>query len=543
MRMNMPVTNVEIPLTPSTLIVSKTDLKGQITYINRDFLEISGFTEAELIGQPHNIVRHPDMPPEAYVDMWGCLKAGRPWIGMVKNRCKNGDYYWVEAHATPLIENGQTVGYMSVRKMPTRSQVDAAEQAYRLFREKKQGNLKIEFGNAVADNLLRKLNFLRSMSIKGRLSFVIAMLSLLLIGVGGLGLFGMNKSNEGLQSVYEDRTVALGQVARINRDILRNRMQIDEMLLDPNPEEIAKAGKEIDDNIDDIAKLWDAYMATYLTPDEKILADKFSVDRKKFVVDGLMPALAAIRAGKLVEAKEAAAKMRTYQAPVREGVNKLIQLQLDEAKKEFDQAQTRFANIRNIAIGSILAGVALAFAMGMALVKAIVQPLQQASGVFGMISQGNYGSRIDVASNNEIGKVLQALQMMQTRLGFDVAESKRVADESLRIKIALDNVSTGVMIANPDRVIIYANKSVQTILKGAEAAIRKQLPDFNADKMMGVCIDTFHKNPAHQANLLKTFTSTYVANLEISVLARARVCDKHGQTHGQTGMAGSRELT
>ncbi len=178
MRMNMPVTNVEIPLTPSTLIVSKTDLKGQITYINRDFLEISGFTEAELIGQPHNIVRHPDMPPEAYVDMWGCLKAGRPWIGMVKNRCKNGDYYWVEAHATPLIENGQTVGYMSVRKMPTRSQVDAAEQAYRLFREKKQGNLKIEFGNAVADNLLRKLNFLRSMSIKGRLSFVIAMLSL-----------------------------------------------------------------------------------------------------------------------------------------------------------------------------------------------------------------------------------------------------------------------------------------------------------------------------------------------------------------------------
>ena len=516
MRMNMPVTNVEVPLTPATLIVSKTDLKGQITYINRDFIEISGFTETELIGHPHNLVRHPDMPPEAFEDLWKTLKAGRPWVGMVKNRCKNGDYYWVDAHAMPLIENGQTTGYMSVRKMPTRAQVDAAEQAYRLFREKRQGNLKVEFGSAVADNLARKLNIFRRMTIKARLTFVIAMLSLLLVGIGGMGLFGMHQSNEGLQTVYEDRAVNLGRVARINRNILRNRMQIDEMLLDPSPEEIAKAGKEIDDNIAEITKLWDAYRANALTPEEKILADKFAVDRKKFVAEGLMPALTAIRAGKLDEAKEAAAKMRSYQAPVREGVNKLIQLQLDEAKKDYEQAQTRFANIRNIAIGLMLAGIALAIALGVALIKAIVQPLQQAAGVFGMISQGNYGTRIDVSRNDEIGKVLQALQMMQTKLGFDVAEVKRVADENLRIKIALDNVSTGVMIANPDRVIIYANKSVQAILKGAEAAIRKQLPDFNAEKMMGVCIDTFHKNPAHQANLLKTFTSTYVANLEIS---------------------------
>lgn len=84
MRNNLPVTNVEIQLDAHTLIVSKTDLKGQITYINKDFIDISGFTEAELIGQPHNIVRHPDMPVEAYIDMWADLKDGRPWTGLVK---------------------------------------------------------------------------------------------------------------------------------------------------------------------------------------------------------------------------------------------------------------------------------------------------------------------------------------------------------------------------------------------------------------------------------------------------------------------------
>ena len=97
MRNNQPITEKEVVLAPDALIVSKTDLKGRITYLNRDFIEISGFTEAELIGEPHNIVRHPDMPAEAFEDMWRTLKQNRPWTGYVKNRCKNGDYYWVLA--------------------------------------------------------------------------------------------------------------------------------------------------------------------------------------------------------------------------------------------------------------------------------------------------------------------------------------------------------------------------------------------------------------------------------------------------------------
>ena len=93
MKINLPVTQNEVELRDDTLIVSRTDLKGQITYINKDFLDISGFTEDELIGKAHNIVRHPDMPAEAFADFWTTLKAGRPWTGYVKNRCKNGDFY------------------------------------------------------------------------------------------------------------------------------------------------------------------------------------------------------------------------------------------------------------------------------------------------------------------------------------------------------------------------------------------------------------------------------------------------------------------
>ncbi len=156
MRTNLPVTQNEILLGEKSLIVSKTDLKGRMTYVNKDFLEISGFAEEELIGEPHNLVRHPDMPVEAFEDLWRDLKAGRPWVGYVKNRCKNGDFYWVEAHAAPIWENGEVVGYMSVRRKPAREAVAACEEAYKQFREGRAGGLQICHGQVVGSGWLAR---------------------------------------------------------------------------------------------------------------------------------------------------------------------------------------------------------------------------------------------------------------------------------------------------------------------------------------------------------------------------------------------------
>jgi len=130
MRKNLPVTNTERTFDPSSKLISSTDLRGKIRHCNDAFVEVSGFSREELIGQPHNIVRHPDMPPAAYENMWSYLKAGRPWMGLVKNRCKNGDYYWVDAYVTPVTENGRVVGYESVRSCPGREDVKRAEAVY-----------------------------------------------------------------------------------------------------------------------------------------------------------------------------------------------------------------------------------------------------------------------------------------------------------------------------------------------------------------------------------------------------------------------------
>jgi aerotaxis receptor len=172
MKNNGPVTQTESPFPQGKYLVSKTDLKGIITYCNDAFIQISGFEKDELIGKSHNIVRHPDMPPAAFDDLWQTVKAGRPWRGVVKNRCKNGDHYWVDAFVVPLRRDGQTTGYMSVRSMPAREQVRAAEELYQ----------QINAGRAK----LPKSGSGKSVSVQMRMQAVLGVLAIMLASLTGL---------------------------------------------------------------------------------------------------------------------------------------------------------------------------------------------------------------------------------------------------------------------------------------------------------------------------------------------------------------------
>ncbi len=139
MRANLPVTSREYTFPPSDMLVSTTDRQGVITHCNEAFVRASGFEMSELIGQTHNIVRHPDMPAEAFKDMWSTIGRGRPWTAVVKNRRKDGDHYWVLANVTPIFENGKPRGYMSVRTRPTPAQIQQAQALYAALNKQAQG--------------------------------------------------------------------------------------------------------------------------------------------------------------------------------------------------------------------------------------------------------------------------------------------------------------------------------------------------------------------------------------------------------------------
>ena len=134
MKNNQPVSQRERALPTAMQLISTTDIKGIVSSANDAFVQVSGFSREELVGKSHNIVRHPDMPPAAFKDLWDTLKNGRPWMGLVKNRCKNGDHYYVDAYVTPIFEGDRVIGYQSVRVEPERAVVNRAEQLYARIR-------------------------------------------------------------------------------------------------------------------------------------------------------------------------------------------------------------------------------------------------------------------------------------------------------------------------------------------------------------------------------------------------------------------------
>ncbi|MCL7461888.1 PAS domain-containing methyl-accepting chemotaxis protein [Pseudomonas sp. NW5] len=186
MRINQPVTQREYELQDDDFLISRTDLKGVITYANPAFVKVSGFTHEELIGENHNLVRHPDMPPVAFANLWSTVEAGHSWNGYVKNRRKNGDHYWVRANVTPYYENGRLAGYASVRVRPSREEVARHDAAYREIMAGRGKHLTLDRGQLVQrglPGLLAKLS--RVSSLRGRLT-VMAGSSILLLLLSGL---------------------------------------------------------------------------------------------------------------------------------------------------------------------------------------------------------------------------------------------------------------------------------------------------------------------------------------------------------------------
>ncbi|MDP2030869.1 MAG: methyl-accepting chemotaxis protein [Thiobacillus sp.] len=269
----------------------------------------------------------------------------------------------------------------------------------------------------------------KNLSIKARLIFILCFMSVLLLGIGVIGLNGLGKTEAGLKSVYEDRTIPLGQVGRIESLLLQNRLAIAVALVTPTQEVIADSTTKIENNIAEITRIWDAYMATYLTPEEKRLAVKFAADRKVFVVDGLKPVLVALRANEIAVAKKLVVdKVRPLYLPVGKGIGALSALQLDVAKHEFELAHSRSVSIRKLSIASIFIGLSLAAWIGFALIRSITRPLDAAVKFARAVAEGDLTQRIEVHSTDEVGQLMQALKDMNDSLVTIVGQVRTGTD-------------------------------------------------------------------------------------------------------------------
>ncbi len=388
MQVNQTVTQNEYIVREGALIVSITDLQGRIVTVSPEFIQVSGYSSEELLGANHGNIRHPDMPSAVYEDLWKTLHSGRPWTGLMKNRRKNGDFYWDIASATPIRDGGAISGYMTIRTKPSAQQIREAEELYAKLRDGSDKNLKLVQGRPVRTNRLHVLNPLRNLSDQGR-RWVDT----------GLG-------------------VAVLLVATL-------------LLLEPE------------------------------LPGGTTL---------RTVVAGLLALRCVLWIARVVLAAQ--------------------------RRAELNQDTVSF-----------------------------IQDL----------AEGRFHTTFKSISAHQAGDIQRALLTLRIKMGYQIAEERR---RYAMARQALNSASASIMLADENLRIIAINPSATRLFQNLESDFRKELPNFQADKVMGSDIGVFHKNPAHERQVVVDLKEPMTADIHIGGRAlrvvTTPVLDADGRRAGTT---------
>ena len=452
MRNNQPVSGVERHYSDDIAIISHTDEKGRITFINDDFVEISGFSPDELVGQPHNLVRHPDMPAEAFRDLWDTIKAGRPWAGIVKNRCKNGDHYWVRASVTPKIGGG----YMSVRVKPSREEVSAAEALYARMRQDSSIRL--------SEGLVAKSNFwawIDNMHIGNRLALVMALVMALLVGALIDGQLSAGKIESEYRAYIEGNGTRRVGFYNMYAQGLQMGQATRNIMLDPeNP------------------KAYDNYKNAAAAFDKA--AEQMREHDTRLFRTGLPEKVIALRADQkqlhdrifeIIKAKQGEDAKAILNKDETPKWREMRQLMLDEIKR-LDavvpalladlHAQSASARQRSLifAVGAIILGILLA---GI-LLSRISRQARQAEALVSAVAGGNLAETIRANGHDEFGAILTRVAMLRNRLH----EAISLIHQSAR---ALDRSS--IQLAGASEETVQAAQTQSSAIASIAAAVEE----------------------------------------------------------------------
>jgi methyl-accepting chemotaxis protein len=260
------------------------------------------------------------------------------------------------------------------------------------------------------------MNF-RDLKIGTRLSVLIAVLSFLLAAIGALGLYGIEKSNEASNRIYQDSLQASTQVAEIQKLLLLNRLALAVSLITPTPEVIATNTAAVEANIAAITKIWEAYTSHALAPEESRLAQEFASNRKAFVQQGLLKVITALRANDIREANRLVVEnVRPLYLPVGEGIAALSKYQLDKARGIHAAAVADYQTIRTVSAAAVVGGVFFAMLFGLYLVRHITRPMAQAVRAANDVAAGKLDGLLVAESADETGQLISALGKMQAVL-------------------------------------------------------------------------------------------------------------------------------
>jgi len=418
-RNNQPITNVELHFSEDDILTSTTDVLGVITSASPAFVKLSGFSEEELLGQPHNIVRHPDMPEEAYEWMWRTVSAGWTWRGLVKNRSKQGDFYWVDANVSPIKENGQIIGYRSIRLKPDPSEVVAANDLYTAIRTKK---IKNPFKAGKVNR------FINSLSIKTRAAIGLVV-TLIMVTV----IFAVASSaSDGMQHAHEAN---LAQVKYV--ELLSNGSYLGRGLYSSVANTIINGFN--DDTVNEWYQSRDeairsmASIKSHTYPDNiNNLVLNSDAALRKLIVTTEKELFSALKSSGHVltpQISDIDAEIDQTVATIYQELSKAAELAAADLKingdQQFEQEKARLdTNLLITVIAALVLQIAL---LWLILIRPVIRGVQNAADVASKMSAGDFSFNADVQSNDELGLMIRSLITVKASLQGLIADVKTLS--------------------------------------------------------------------------------------------------------------------
>lgn len=421
MRNNQPITQHEYVLSEEAVLISRSDLKGHVTYANPTFVEVSGYTRDELIGAPHNLLRHPDMPEAAYADFWKTIQAGGTWQGVVKNRRKNGDHYWVQATVAPLRDGERLVGYTSIRRKALPKAVTRAEKIYAEIREKgKSRHYKLVKGGLQRKGVTGMLSRFQVTSLKAKLICMVLMSLLLLSLSGGLGVYALMVSGERLETLNRSGLQDVATLQRIERYIGQAVDLLEPVVRNPRQADMNVVNSEISLHTDTMQSLW----ATYYQSDA-VTGNATEAFNEALTTwnAGVNTTLMAIQAGNGFAAFETFNDIvvATTQS-LRETNIVLVEQERAEAEALLTGAESGRKQILIIQLALLAVGFLVMIALSMMILKSVFRSIVGARYTTFQIAAGNLANQNVQRTNDELGELLYSLDTMRFSLSSIVGD-------------------------------------------------------------------------------------------------------------------------
>ncbi|WP_043532795.1 methyl-accepting chemotaxis protein, partial [Litchfieldella xinjiangensis] len=456
MRNNQPITRREYTLDDNDFLISRTDLKGRITYANPAFIKVSGFSHEELIGAPHNILRHPDMPEVAFANLWETIQAGETWGGLVKNRRKNGDHYWVNASVTPIVENNEVLGFASVRVKADRESIDAAEQAYQQIREGQGKHLRLERGQLRRRGLRGLVRRVNLRTMRARLGTMVLASALLLGASGGLGLYGIQASGERLQQLNRDGLENVARLQRIDQLMTQGRQTLDRPVSNPMSADAEAVGAEVDRIVFSLNESWSAFSAGSAEQTPEIQAFDEGLDH--YIEAGLQAAVASLQSGDFYSAYVAHNEvLKGKGGELSEAINNLVAAKQDDAQRLAEEASAGQQQMLIAQAGLLAVGLLILLLLGVLTMRALLKPLRESMHFTLQIAAGNLAASMPSHRNDEAGQLMRALDVMRKSLGSIVG-----------------NVNSGVAVVTPAaRDISQGNEDLSSRTEQQAASLQE----------------------------------------------------------------------